>query len=80
VARDEFYQLKAEYYDEDFQLINRMEASEVKQFDDRKLPSKLVMTPLNKPGQQTIMEYLKFDFNVDLDQSFFSQQNMKRIQ
>jgi outer membrane lipoprotein-sorting protein len=80
VARDEFYQLKAEYYDEDFQLINRMEASEVKQFDDRKLPSKLVMTPLNKPGQQTIMEYLKFDFNVDLDESFFSQQNMKRIQ
>lgn len=80
VARDEFYQLKAEYYDEDFQLINRMEASEVKQFDDRKLPSKLVMTPLNKPGQQTIMQYLQFDFNVNLEESFFSQQNMKRIQ
>lgn len=80
VAKDEYYQMKAEYYDEDFQLINRMEASEVKQFDDRKLPSKLVMTPLNKPGQQTIMNYLSFNFNVDLTESFFSQQNMKRIQ
>jgi len=80
VARDEYYQMKAEYFDEDFQLINRMEASEVRQFDDRKLPAKLVMTPLNKPGQQTIMNYLSLDFDVDLSDSFFSQQNMKSIQ
>ena len=79
VAKDEYYQLKAEYYDEDFELINRMEASEVKQFDDRKLPAKLVMTPMNKPGQQTIMNYHSIDFNVGLTESFFSQQNMKRI-
>ncbi|GJM29814.1 MAG: outer membrane lipoprotein-sorting protein [Cyclobacteriaceae bacterium] len=80
VAKDEYYQLKAEYYDEDFGLINRMEASEVRQYNDRKLPSKLVMTPVNKPGQQTIMNYQSMDFNVSLTESFFSQQNMKRIQ
>ncbi len=79
VAKDEYYQLKAEYYDEDFELVNRMEASEVKQFDDRKLPAKLVMTPINKSGQQTIMDYRTMDFNVGLNESFFSQQNMKRI-
>ena len=80
VAKEDYYQLKAEYYDEDFELINRMEASNIKQFDDRMLPSKLVMTPLNKRGQQTIMDYKTINFSVDLPESFFSQQNMKRIQ
>ncbi len=79
VAKDEYYQLRVEYYDEDFDLITKMEASDVKQFDDRKLPSKLVMTPLNKKGQQTIMNYKSISFSVDLPESFFSQQNMKRI-
>lgn len=79
IAKDEYYQMKAEYYNEDFELINRMEASEVKQFDDRRLPSKLVMTPLNKKGQQTIMDYKSMSFSVDLPESFFSQQNMKKI-
>ena len=79
VAKDEYYQLRVEYYDEDFDLINKMEASDVKQFDDRKLPSRLVMTPLNKKGQQTIMNYKSISFSIDLPESFFSQQNMKRI-
>ena len=79
VAKEHYYQMKAEYFDEDFELINRMEASDIKQFDDRKLPSKLVMTPMNKPGQQTIMNYNTINFSVDLPESFFSQQNMKRV-
>jgi len=79
IAKDQYYQLKAEYYDEDFDLINKMEASDIRQFDDRKLPSKLVMTPLNKQGQQTILHYKSITFSVDLPESFFSQQNMKSI-
>ena len=79
IAKDEYYQMKAEYYDEDFELINKMEAFEVKQYDDRSLPSKLVMTPLNKKGQQTIMNYSTIRFNVDLQESFFSQQNMRKV-
>lgn len=80
VAKDEYYQLKAEYYDEDFELVNRMEASDIREFGDRSLPAKLVMTPMNKRGQQTIMNYHSIEFNVGLTESFFSQQNMKRVQ
>ena len=79
VAKSEYYQLKAEYYDEDFDLINTMEGSEIQQFDDRKLPSKVVMTPVKKKGQQTIMKYLSVNFSADVPESFFSQQNMKRV-
>ncbi|WP_422360226.1 outer membrane lipoprotein-sorting protein [Reichenbachiella sp.] len=79
IGKDEYYQMKTEYYDEDFELVSTMEASEITQFDDRKLPAKMVMTPVNKPGNQTIMVNRNLKFNTDLKESFFSQQNMKRV-
>ena len=60
-------------------LVNMLEASEVRTFGDRRLPAKLVLTPVNKSGQQTILYTKEQAFNVGLDQSFFSQQNMKRV-
>lgn len=79
VSKEEHYQMKGEYYNEDFELVNTMEASEITQFDDRKLPAKLVMTPLNKPGNQTILVNKNLKFSVDIKEDFFSQQNMKRV-
>jgi len=79
ISKEEFYQLKLEFYDEDEVLVNRQESSEIKQFSDRKLPSKMVMSPVDEPGNQTIIEILENDFNVDINESFFSQQNMKKI-
>lgn len=79
IGKTEYYQMKAEYYDEDFELVSTMEASEITQFDDRKLPAKMVMTPINKPGNQTIMVNKNLKFDTDLEESFFSQQNMKRV-
>ncbi len=79
VAKDDYFQLKGEYYDEDMELVNIMEASEITQFDDRKLPAKLVMTPVNKEGHQTVMTTKSLKFTVPIKESFFSQQNMKRV-
>ena len=79
ISKEEFYQLKLEFYDEDNVLINRQESSDIRQFSDRKLPAKMVMTPIDDPGNQTIIEITENDFNVDIKESFFSQQNMKKI-
>lgn len=79
IGKEEYYQMKAEYFDEDFELVSTMEASEITQFDDRKLPAKMVMTPINKPGNQTIMVNKNLKFDTDLEENFFSQQNMKRV-
>jgi outer membrane lipoprotein-sorting protein len=79
IAKKESFQLKMEYYDEDMELVNLMEASDVKQFGDRMLPSKMVVIPVKKKGQQTEMVTLEQSFNVDIDKEFFSQQNMKRV-
>ena len=79
ISKDEFWQLKTEYYDEDDELIRTEIASDVKLFGDRKLPSKLEIIPADKPGQKTVVNILSSQFNVKLDEGFFSQQNMKRV-
>jgi len=79
ISKDEFWQLKTEYYDEDDELIRTEIASDVKLFGDRKLPSKLEIIPADKPGQRTVVNILSSQFNVKLDEGFFSQQNMKRV-
>jgi hypothetical protein len=54
-------------------------ASEVKTFGDRDLPSKIEIIPADKPGQKTLIIILSSEFNIKLDDGFFSQQNMKRV-
>jgi len=79
ISKDEYWQLKTEYFDEDEELIRTEMASEVKLFGDRRLPSKLEIIPADKPGQRTVVHIISSNFNVKLDEGFFSQQNMKRV-
>jgi outer membrane lipoprotein-sorting protein len=79
VSKKEFHWLKAEYYDEDEILVNTEIMSEVKMMDNREMPTRMEMIPADKPGQKTIIIFEKMDFDVKIDESFFSQQNMKKI-
>jgi outer membrane lipoprotein-sorting protein len=79
VSKTDFLWLKAEYYDEDDELINTEILSDIKQMDDRIMPTRLEMIPKDKPGQKTVMVFEQIKFNLDLKESFFSIQNMKRI-
>ena len=43
------------------------------------MPSLVVMTPIEEEGQKTILRYKSLAFDVDLEEKFFSRQNMKRL-
>lgn len=79
ISKAEFYEMKAEYYDEQGSLVSTMTSSEIRQMGDRKLPAKTVMEPADEPGNQTILEMTGMEFNVPIDDTFFSQQNMKNL-
>ena len=79
VSKNEYHWLKAEYYDEDGILVNTEIMSDVKMMDDREMPTRMEMIPADKPGQKTIMIFNKIKFNIKIDESFFSQQNMKKV-
>ncbi len=79
ISENEFYQLKAEFYDEDDYLVKTFLGTDIKKMDDRTIPTHWEMIPEDKPGEKTVMIYEKMDFNIDAKESFFSEQNMKRI-
>ncbi|MDZ7744056.1 MAG: outer membrane lipoprotein-sorting protein [Bacteroidota bacterium] len=79
ISKDELYELKALYYNEDGELVNKELMSEVEQMGDRKLPSHMEMIPVDKKGQKTVMDFIEMEFNVDISEDFFSIQNMKRV-
>lgn len=72
-------QWMAEYYDEDNKLVNVSNSYDIRKMGDREVPSRIEMVPLNKKGQKTVMQIDEMNFNGKLDESFFSQQNMKKI-
>lgn len=79
IDKKEFFQLRAEFYDEDGFLINVMMAYNIKTLGGKMLPTKMEMIPVEKKGQKTIMTYNNIEFDVEIEDSFFSIQNMKRI-
>ncbi|MGV8093362.1 MAG: outer membrane lipoprotein-sorting protein [Mangrovibacterium sp.] len=79
IADKDYLWLKGEYYDEDNELVNTEILSDIKKMDDRIMPTRLEMIPAGKPGQKTTMIFEDIKFNVSLNESFFSIQNMKRV-
>jgi outer membrane lipoprotein-sorting protein len=79
ISKEEYHELKGEYFDEDLVLVNTMTSSNIKQMGDRMLPSRTVMAPVDKPGNQTILEMVDIIFDKPIDDNFFSQQNMKNV-
>jgi outer membrane lipoprotein-sorting protein len=79
IAKSEYFMLRAEYYDEDGELVNRESASEVKMMGGRKIPTRMVMEDIKKPGHRTVMVTETADFDFDFDEAFFSQQQMRRL-
>ncbi len=79
IDKELFINLKSEYYDEEDYLVRTELGKEIKKFDNRDLPSVLEIIPAEEPENKTIITIKSIDFDVDIKESFFSQQNMKRI-
>jgi outer membrane lipoprotein-sorting protein len=71
--------LKAELYDEDGYLVRTELGSEINVMDGRVIPTRLELIPAEEKGNKTIVEIKDIKFNVSIEDSFFSQQNMKRL-
>jgi outer membrane lipoprotein-sorting protein len=80
ISKDEYIELKAEFYDEFGELINVMNGMDVKEFDGRRIPSRMEMIPMDKEGHMTVLEYRSMKFNKSIPESYFSVQNMRRVQ
>ncbi|MCB0655631.1 MAG: outer membrane lipoprotein-sorting protein [Saprospiraceae bacterium] len=79
IDKKDYLELKSEFYDEDGYLIHTMYGKSIKVMDNVLLPSVLEVIPADDPGNKTLVEYVSVDFDVPLNEDFFSVQQAKRI-
>jgi len=79
IDKKELLVLKTELYDEDGYLVRTELGSEIKVMDGRVIPTRIELIPAEEKGNKTIVEIKEIKFNVTIEDSFFSQQNMKRL-
>ena len=79
ISREEYLQMKSEYYDEDDYLIKTEYCYDVKVMDNRLIPTRFELVPEEEDGNKTVVVIDEISFNDPIEDSFFSQQNMKQV-
>lgn len=79
IDKKDFLFLKAELYDEDGILVRTETGTDIKTMDGRIIPTRMELLPADEPGNRTVIVVKEIKFNIPVQESFFSQQNMKNI-
>ncbi len=79
ITKEKYFTLKAEYFDEDGELVRTSLLSDIKKMDDREMPTRIEIIPADEPENRTIVIIESTQFNAKITDDFFSQQNMKRL-
>lgn len=79
ISKNDFLQLKAEFYDEDNFLVNTVFSSNIREIGGRILPTVMKLVPADQPKNSTVLEYEQLEFGVKFKSDFFSVKNMKVV-
>ncbi|HLN56449.1 MAG TPA: outer membrane lipoprotein-sorting protein [Bacteroidales bacterium] len=79
IDKKEFLILKAELYDEDGVLVRTETGSDIRTMDGRTIQTRMELLPAEEPGNKSVVTIRDVKFNVPIQESFFSQQNMKNV-
>lgn len=79
IDKKDFLFMKAELYDEEGILVRTETGSDIKMMDGRVIPTRIELMPADEPGNKTVLLITEIKFNIPLQDSFFSQQNMKNV-
>ena len=79
ISKDEYLIMKAMYYDEDEYLVKTELVKESGVRDGRVIATVMELIPADEEGHKTIITMGEVKFNTNIEQAFFSQQNMKRV-
>jgi outer membrane lipoprotein-sorting protein len=77
VRQADYMPFWAHYYDEDGELARTMRWSEFRDLGGRFVPTVMEMWPAEKHEEYTKVVYDELEFNIGIEPSFFSLQNLK---
>jgi len=79
IDKKDYLELNTLFYDEDGELINIMNGYDIKMMDNRLIPTRMEMIPVDKKNQKTELIYKQVLYNRPIDNSFFSIEKMKNL-
>lgn len=77
IGKAHYLQLKAEFYDQNGQLVHTLIGSNIQEMGGRLIPTVLTVIPADDPKQRTIVEQLSLQFNTGISPEFFSIRQLK---
>lgn len=80
IDKNEYLELHVRFYDEDGELVNTMNASDIRRMDDRVIPTRFEMIPAGKKNQKTEMIYRTVRYNRPMSDGFFTPERMKTLE
>ena len=78
VRQADFMPIAVSYFDDDGDLVRSMVFSDFEDVGGRVIPKVMEMRPADARDEHTIMRYDDLEFDVDLDESFFSLRTLQR--
>jgi hypothetical protein len=72
VRQDDMMPTWARYYDEDGALVRTMTFSDYRVMGGRLVPAVMELIPEDKPAERTLVRYTELEFDINIDESFFS--------
>ncbi|HHI5047604.1 TPA: outer membrane lipoprotein-sorting protein [Vibrio parahaemolyticus] len=79
ISQSTYLQRKVEFYDEFDERVNVLTTYDVKELGGRKIATRMEMKPVDKPGNKTIFTTHQAQFDFDINDDFFSRQQMKSL-
>ena len=65
------------YYDEGGELVRTLTFSGYRTMSGRLVPATMLVIPADKPDERTALIYHELEFDIDIDESFFSLRNLR---
>lgn len=79
ISKTSFVERKIEYYDEDDVLIRTLISNNIETHEGHHVPLHVEVIPADKEGYKTVVKILDYATDSSIKESFFSLQNMKRL-
>lgn len=77
IDKDKVTPIIASYFDEEGRRVRTMRFNEIRKIGARYVPMTLTLTPEEKPGESTTVQYENIDFDLPIRDDIFSLQNLK---
>jgi outer membrane lipoprotein-sorting protein len=78
VNQQDYLPVREEYYDEKGAKMRLIEFKDVREFGGRRIPAVMELTPVNKPGNLTVIRYLRARFNEGVPEGTFTLRNLQK--